>query len=121
MGTQTMPEPGLVFADKEGVIRMWSADAERLFGHDAAAAIVETLDLIVLANHRERHWAAYRAAINASEGRIDRASAKVPALCHGEIARLIVRLLVIHDGRGQVAGAVVFAPDDDAAPALYRL
>ena len=38
-------------------------------------------------------------------------------------ARLAVRLMVIHDGRDQVAGAVaVFTPDEDETkPALYRL
>ena len=117
-----MPDPALVFADKEGVIRMWSPGAQRLFGHDAADAIGQTLDLVVPADYRDRHWAGFRAAINASEGRTDRASANVPALCRGEIVRLSVRLLVIHDGRDQVAGAMaVFTPDDDLQPPLYRL
>ena len=118
-----MPGPAIVYADKEGVIRMWSDGAKELFGHDAAAAVGQTLDLIVPPDYRERHWAGFRAAMKASEGRTDRASANVPALCRGEVARLAVRLMVIHDGRDQVAGAVaVFTPDEDETkPALYRL
>jgi PAS domain S-box-containing protein len=37
----------LVFADTSGVVRSWNSAAESLFGHRAAEAIGQTLDLVV--------------------------------------------------------------------------
>jgi PAS domain S-box-containing protein len=119
----TEPAAAVVFAEPSGVIRDWNSRAEALFGHRAAEAIGQTLDLIVPPEYRERHWAGYRAAMAAGDGNIDRASANLPALHRdGTVIRVAVRLLVIHDSRNRVAGAMaVFTPDDDSAPPLPRL
>lgn len=45
----------LVFADKEGRIRVWNAGAERIFGFTAAEALGNTLDMIIPASLRARH------------------------------------------------------------------
>jgi PAS domain S-box-containing protein len=116
-------EPALVFAEPSGVVRAWNSGAESLFGHSAAEAIGQTLDLIVPPEFRERHWAGFRAAMAAGDGKIDRAAANLPALHRdGTVMRVTVRLLVVHDARDRVAGALaVFAADDEAAPPLPRL
>jgi PAS domain S-box-containing protein len=116
-------EPALVFAEPSGVISSWNSGAEALFGHPAAAAVGQTLDLIVPPEFRERHWAGFRAAMAAGDGKIDRAAANLPALHRdGTVMRVAVRLLVVHDARDRVAGAMaVFVPDDEAAPPLPRL
>lgn len=116
-------ERALVFADPSGVVRIWNAGAEALFGRGAADAIGQTLDLVVPPDYRERHWAGYRAAMAASDGNIDHGSFNVPALHRdGTVMRIAVRLLVVHDGRNHVTGALaVFSPDDDSAPPLTRL
>jgi PAS domain S-box-containing protein len=113
----------LVFAEPSGVIRIWNSVAESLFGHRAAEAIGQTLDLVVPPEFRERHWAGYRAAMAAADGNIDHSSFNIPALHRdGTVIRVTVRLLVIHDGRNRVAGAMaVFVPDDGSTPALPRL
>jgi PAS domain S-box-containing protein len=118
-----MAEPALVFADPSGVVRIWNSQAERLFGHSAADAVGRTLDLIVPPDYRERHWAGYRAIMSATDGKVDRASVNVPALHRdGTVLRVAVRLLLIHDARDRVAGAMaIFAADDDTAPPLPRL
>ena len=118
-----MVERALVFADPSGVVRIWNAGAEALFGHGAADAIGQTLDVIVPPDYRERHWAGFRAAMDASDGNIDHGSFNIPALHRdGTIMRVAVRLHVVHDGRNRVAGAMaVFSPDDDSAPPLPRL
>jgi PAS domain S-box-containing protein len=116
-------EPALVFAEPSGVVRAWNSGAESLFGYAAADAIGRTLDIIVPPEYRERHWAGFRAAMAAGDGKIDRASANIPALHRdGTILRVAVRLLVIHDARDRAAGALaVFCADDEAAPPLPRL
>ncbi len=116
-------EPALVFAEPSGVVSAWNSGAESLFGHSAAEAIGQTLDLIVPPEFRERHWAGFRAAMAAGDGKIDRAAANLPALHRdGTVMRVAVRLLVIHDARDRAAGALaVFCADDGTAPPLPRL
>jgi PAS domain S-box-containing protein len=53
-----MPD-AVIFADRDGVIRLWNAGAEAVFGFSAAEALGQTLDLIVPENLRARHWAGY--------------------------------------------------------------
>jgi PAS domain S-box-containing protein len=115
--------PALVFAEPSGVVRIWSSGAESLFGHAAAEAIGQTLDLIVPPEYRERHWTGFRAAMAAVDGTIDHGSVNVPALRRdGTILRVAVRLHVVHDARNRPVGAMaVFAADDDSAPPLPRL
>ena len=119
----TQPATALVFAEPTGVIHIWNAAAESLFGHRAAEAIGQTLDLIVPPDYRKRHWAGFREAMAAADGVIDHSSFNVPALHRdGTVMRVAVRLLVVHDGRNRVAGAMaVFSPDDDRAPPLTRI
>jgi PAS domain S-box-containing protein len=116
-------EPALVFAEPSGVIRSWNSGAEALFGHPAANAVGQTLDLIVPPEYRERHWVGFKAAMAASDGNIDHGSFNIPALHRdGSVMRVAVRLHVLHDGRNRAAGAMaVLTPDDDSAPPLPRL
>jgi PAS domain S-box-containing protein len=113
----------LVFADTTGVVRIWNSAAESLFGHRAADAIGRQVDFIIPPEYRERHWAGFRAAMAAGDGVIDHSSFNIPALHgNGTVIRVAVRLLVVHDSRNRVAGAMgVFSPDEDGAPQLPRL
>src|SRR5207248_2087942 len=53
----------LIFADREGTIKLWNARAEALFGYAAGEAIGRSLDLIIPENLRAAHWRGYRQAI----------------------------------------------------------
>ncbi|OWU85926.1 PAS sensor protein [Oceanicola sp. 22II-s10i] len=53
-----MPD-ALVVSDREGVIRVWNAGAERIFGFAASEAIGATLDIITPERLRARHWEGY--------------------------------------------------------------
>jgi PAS domain S-box-containing protein len=46
----------IVFADTEGVVRLWNAGAERIFGFRAYEMIGKSMDPIIPENLRERHW-----------------------------------------------------------------
>src|SRR3546814_8609447 len=76
----TEPAAALVFAEPSCVIRIWNSAAESLFGHGAAEAIGQTLDLIIPPEYRARHWAGFRAAMAAGDGNIDHSSFTIPAL-----------------------------------------
>jgi PAS domain S-box-containing protein len=37
----------IIFADRDGVVRLWNGGAERIFGHTAADMLGHTLDVII--------------------------------------------------------------------------
>ena len=53
-------QDAMIFADGDGVIRLWNVGAEAMFGYRAEEAVGRTLDLIIPAPLRARHWAGYR-------------------------------------------------------------
>jgi PAS domain S-box-containing protein len=64
----------VIFADREGVIRYWGGAAEAVFGHSAAEALGNSLDLIIPERFRNAHWQAYDSALESGktkyEGRV---------------------------------------------------
>lgn len=49
----------VVATDHDGVIVLWNPAAERIFGHTAAEAVGQSLDLIIPETFRSRHWEGY--------------------------------------------------------------
>jgi PAS domain S-box-containing protein len=60
---------GVLFADEVGIIRFWNAGCERLFGHTAAEAVGQSLDLIVPEAQRARHWQGYTDTMRTGQSR----------------------------------------------------
>ncbi|HEX5326966.1 MAG TPA: PAS domain S-box protein [Acetobacteraceae bacterium] len=63
-----MPD-AVIYADADGIIRIWNRGAERIFGHAAAEAIGRSLDLIIPESLRARHWAGYRHTMATGQSR----------------------------------------------------
>jgi PAS domain S-box-containing protein len=59
----------VVYADSDGTIRVWNPGAARIFGHTEAEALGRSLDIIIPANLRERHWLGYRATMQTGQSR----------------------------------------------------
>ena len=53
----------LIFADPQGVIRVWNPGAEAVFGFSAAEALGQSLDLIIPERLRPAHWKGFHRAI----------------------------------------------------------
>lgn len=53
----------VIYADTSGTIALWNAAAAALFGHSAADAVGQSLNLIIPEDLRDRHWAAFNAAM----------------------------------------------------------
>ena len=49
----------VVFGDAQGIIRLWNAGAEAIFGFTAAEAVGQSMDIIVPERLRGRHWEGY--------------------------------------------------------------
>jgi PAS domain S-box-containing protein len=54
-----MPD-AVIAADAAGLIRFWNPGATRIFGYAAAEALGKSLDIIIPAGPRARHWEGYR-------------------------------------------------------------
>jgi PAS domain S-box-containing protein len=59
----------IVGADKQGLIIFWNPGAERIFGYSSAEAIGQSLDIIIPARLRRRHWDGYRRVMDGGESR----------------------------------------------------
>lgn len=52
-------QEAIIFADRDGRIRLWNAGAEAMFGYSAEEAIGQSLDLVIPERLRGRHWEGY--------------------------------------------------------------
>src|SRR4051794_38485206 len=88
----------MIFADREGVIRVWNAAAERIFGHSPAAAIGQSLDIIVPDRFRDAHWTGFRRAL--LDGATKYAGQSLPTRsmrADGESFYVELSFAIIHD------------------------
>ena len=60
---------GILFADHNGIIRFWNAGCERIFGHAASEAVGQSLDIIIPAALRARHWQGYANTMRTGQSR----------------------------------------------------
>ncbi|MGH8006594.1 MAG: PAS domain-containing protein [Candidatus Binatia bacterium] len=70
----------IVFADRDGVIRLWNAGAEAMFGYQAEEAIGQSLDVIIPERLRGRHWEGYHKVMATGVTRYGKELLAVPAL-----------------------------------------
>jgi PAS domain S-box-containing protein len=70
----------VVVADPAGTIRFWNPAAEAMFGHGEADAVGRSLDLIIPANLRDRHWEGYRRVMATGETEYGGRTLAVPAV-----------------------------------------
>ena len=59
----------IIYADRDGAIRLWNAGAERVFGFSAAEALGQSLDLIIPERQRKVHWEGYDAVMASGQSR----------------------------------------------------
>jgi PAS domain S-box-containing protein len=60
----------VIYADRDGTIRIWNAAAEALFGFPRAAAIGQNLDLIIPERLRASHWEGFHRAVASGRTRL---------------------------------------------------
>ena len=87
-------QDAIIFADKEGIIRLWNSGAEAIFGYSAEEAIGETLDLIVPEKLREKHWEGYSRVMETGVTRYGSDLLAVPAL-NKDDSRMSVEFTIV--------------------------
>ncbi len=102
----------ILFADREGIIRLWNQGAERIFGCTAEEAIGQSLDLIIPEKLRERHWEGYHKTIATGETRYGTEMLAVPAM-HQDGSRMSTEfsIVLLSDDDGKPLGVAAIMRD----------
>lgn len=106
----------IVYADAEGVIRVWNRGATRVLGFAEAEAVGRSLDIIIPENLRERHWQGYRATMRTGQSRYgDGQILSVPAV-RKDGTRVSVEFTIVpfSDDAGRMIGIAAIMRDATA-------
>lgn len=107
-----MDNHAVVVADKSGTIQLWSAGAERLFGHTRDQAVGKTLDLIVPEEFRSDHWTGFRRAMDTGDSKIAGQPFDIPVRqADGTVTPFFGMFVLVRDAKNATIGAMaIFNP-----------
>jgi PAS domain S-box-containing protein len=102
----------IIFGDKDGIVRLWNAGAERIFGFHAEEIVGKSMDLIIAENLRERHWEGYEQTMRTGRTQYSRNLLAVPALRKdGTRISIEFAIALIHDTNGKLLGPAAILRD----------
>ena len=102
----------VIFADRQGVVRLWNRGAATMFGYSADEALGQSLDLIIPERFRARHWDGYRQVMGTGVTSYGERLLAVPAMRKdGQRISIEFSIALLKDERGEVAGAVAVVRD----------
>jgi PAS domain S-box-containing protein len=102
----------VIFADCEGIIRLWNSGAEAMFGYRADEALGQKLDLIVPERHRARHWEGYHKVMATGTTKYGREMLAVPAVTKdGNPISIEFSIALLRAPTGEMLGAVAIVLD----------
>ncbi len=103
----------VIVADRTGTITYWNVAAERVFGWLAPEAVGRSLDLIIPARFRARHWEGYDHVVATGVTRYGDDLLEVPALHRdGHQLSIAFTVTLLADPDGQVTRLVAVVRDD---------
>jgi len=102
----------IVFADRDGVIRLWNAGAEAMFGYGVDEAVGQTLDLIIPERLRDRHWTGFNNTMATGVTRYARQVLAVPAIRKdGTSISVEFTVALLHEASGALVGITAIIRD----------
>jgi PAS domain S-box-containing protein len=102
----------IIFADKDGLIRLWNAGAEAMFGYRAAEMEGQGLDRIIPEALRARHNEGFRRVMAKGESKYAADLLAVPGLRKdGARISLEFTITLVKDDGGKVLGAAAIIRD----------
>jgi PAS domain S-box-containing protein len=102
----------IIFVDQDGLIRLWNAGAEGMFGYRAADMEGQSLDRIIPEPLRARHNEGFRRVMASGVSRYAADLLAVPGLKKdGSRISLEFTITLIKDDAGQVLGAAAIMRD----------
>ncbi len=105
----------VISADREGIICGWNETAEHIFGHSAAQAIGQSLDLVVPDEERANHWHNFRhvMATGVLNYRPDHVLDVEGQRRDGTRVKLDVALIGVPDEAGRLVGVTAIIREAD--------
>ena len=102
----------VIFADRDGAIRIWTRGAETIFGYSAAEVLGKSLDVIIPDRLRSAHWEGFRRAIDTGETKLG-GRVIITRSIHKTGGKLYVELSfgLARDGTGAIIGAFAIGRD----------
>ena len=95
----------IIFSDQDGIIRLWNAGAEAIFGYTAEEAVGVSLDIIVPETIRERHWEGYYRVMKTGVTKYGKDLLSVPGIRKdGSRVSLEFSVALIRDDDGVLLG-----------------
>ena len=102
----------IIFADRDGIIRLWNRGAEGIFGYTETEAVGQSLDLIIPEPQRELHWKGYGRVMLDGVTKYGSETLAVPAVTKdGERISIEFTINLLRDGDGKVLGPVAVVRD----------
>ena len=105
-------QDAIIFADREGIIQLWNAGAETMFGYPPEEAVGQSLDLIIPEQLKARHWEGYHKVMATGVTRYGREVLAVPAKCKdGTRISIEFTIIMLRDGADAVRGTAEIIRD----------
>jgi PAS domain S-box-containing protein len=102
----------VVFGDREGVVRLWNAGAEAMFGWSAEEALGKAMDMIIPEKQRARHWEGYFHVMETGITKYGLSVLAVPALTKdGRRISVEFNVALLKAADGRVLGAAACIQD----------
>lgn len=105
-------QDAIIYADRDGIIRLWNSGAEAMFGYRAEEALGQTLDIIIPESLRARHWEGYRKVMATGVTRYGREVLAVPGVRKdGTRVSLEFTIVLLRDETGTLLGPAAILRD----------
>lgn len=102
----------IMFADREGKIRLWNSGAETVFGYTEKEALGQSLDLIVPERQRQRHWEGWDKVMASGVTKYGRDPLAVPAMRKdGSRISIEFNVVLARTDSGELAGVAAMVQD----------
>jgi PAS domain S-box-containing protein len=102
----------ILYADREGRIRLWNSGAETVFGYAEKEALGQSLDLIVPERQRQRHWEGWDKVMASGVTKYGRDPLAVPAMRKdGSRISIEFNVVLVRAESGELAGVAAMVQD----------
>jgi len=103
----------IILGDVKGIIRLWNAGAEAIFGYTAEEAVGQSMDIIIPERLRGRHWDGYHKVMATGVSRYGRGEMlAVPAVTKdGRNISIEFTIQMLKGATGEIVGPVATIRD----------
>jgi PAS domain S-box-containing protein len=102
----------VIFADREGLVRLWNRGAELIFGYAPAEILGQSLDIIIPERLRRAHWDAFNRSVETGHTKhTDRVLTTRSMHKNGSKLYVDLSFGLVKDDNGVVLGAFAVGRD----------